>query len=570
MAFAWNVMEEKEFKQRIQEVFNKVSETLSRSLGPYGATTLIEQTGEYHFTKDGWAILKRINFSTPFEQNILSLLTDICIQVVVKVGDGSTSSIVAANNLLEKLQSSEELKRVRPKDLLDLLGACITNITNEIATKAKRVDTYTYNDIYRLAKISTNGDEHIAAMIQDIYKNTQNPSIEFLKGTSHETTYEVIEGYRGEVTYLDTIYATNDKGESHVQRPVLLFIDHDLNAEDHGFIIQIAKSVAQNEGRKLVVIAPRFDRLMLDAIRNEAIREHSLNGTISVTYCRASLVNKAQLTQYYDMAIMAGATVFNHALVQQFLDTMKADNEESQAKVTQESVDLIANSVGRVDKAVIGKRYTTISGFTNRNEHSYQAVLKDAKAKVEELTERNRSMNVVNGDLYKEQNRLSKLQGKMGVIYVGGSSSLSRNANFDLVEDAVKSCESAMTHGYNLGGNLVIPIVIDEYLEAHANEITAEETTILTLIAEAFKNVLFTVLHNAYPLDEDTTRYEEIFAKAKETGLCFDLVTQEYNSEVINSTEADIEILKAAGSIVGLILSSNQYLSIHPDKVMVD
>lgn len=64
----WNVITDEEFKSRAIAVFENVSSALSKSLGPYGATTIIENLGEHHFTKDGWAILKRIVYNMPLKQ----------------------------------------------------------------------------------------------------------------------------------------------------------------------------------------------------------------------------------------------------------------------------------------------------------------------------------------------------------------------------------------------------------------------------------------------------------------------------------------------------------------------
>ena len=53
-----NVIPEDEFRSRTREVFNYVSSVLTRTLGPYGSTTIIEQYGEMHITKDGFMVLK--------------------------------------------------------------------------------------------------------------------------------------------------------------------------------------------------------------------------------------------------------------------------------------------------------------------------------------------------------------------------------------------------------------------------------------------------------------------------------------------------------------------------------
>jgi chaperonin GroEL (HSP60 family) len=96
-----------------------------------------------HITKDGWQILKKIAFDDTIEQNILQLLVNISAQVVIKVGDGSTSSIVSANSILKQLESSDHLKTVRPKELINVLNRVVEAVTNEILEASTKFDIET-------------------------------------------------------------------------------------------------------------------------------------------------------------------------------------------------------------------------------------------------------------------------------------------------------------------------------------------------------------------------------------------------------------------------------------------
>ena len=62
----WNVIEEDDFKKALYDVFDDVSKALSKTLGPYGTTTIIEQFGEMHITKDGYQVLKSYHMKTQF------------------------------------------------------------------------------------------------------------------------------------------------------------------------------------------------------------------------------------------------------------------------------------------------------------------------------------------------------------------------------------------------------------------------------------------------------------------------------------------------------------------------
>jgi hypothetical protein len=46
-----------------------------------------------------------------------------------------------------------------------------------------------------------------------------------------------------------------------------------------------------------------------------------------------------------------------------------------------------------------------------------------------------------------------------------------------------------------------------------------------------------------------------------ELDQCYDLNTEEYSSDIINSARTDIEVLMSAITIIGTIMSANQYIA---------
>lgn len=560
----WNVIEENEFKKRITDVFDMVSNALTKSLGPYGSTTIIEQYGEMHITKDGWNVLKNIRFKDVIDQNIHALLLRISAQVVIKVGDGSTSAIVAANNILKELEKHSNLfKDIRPKDLMSMMNECTETIIKYIIKRAYIIDKNSDLDkIYKLAFISTNGDSEISEIITDIYRETGNPAIEYVASKTGDTKYDIIkEGYRGDITYLDTIFVNKDDGICSVAKPIILMFDHKLDMEVSLPIIAEAVGIALDKKTRLVVIAPNYDKMLLDYIRKNINIEFKSTGTSSIVYCRASLVSNMSHELYNDFAVMAGAEIIR----EQFLDDFDPKT--------------VSEYIGSVDEINIGPKNTFISGFTNRNATMYEKILLDAETKYNEKLQENEKNAIVDLKLNEYKQRFTKLKGSMGIIHVGGASSLEKKANMDLVDDAVKACESAFYNGYNCGGNLIIPYVIkNDILGCDISDDTLTydmpdtKRFMYQIISDAFKNVFLSVLSNKYAPasqgdpDEKTLDYMENIVDSCFNGdrelLCYDLIEEKYSTDVINSCLTDIEILKASVSIVSLLLSSNQYITI--------
>jgi chaperonin GroEL len=550
---SWNVVDESTFRARVRNVFNKVAVMMTNSLGPDGSNTVIEKFGDIHITKDGWNILKKIHFNDSIDNTILQLLVNIAAQVVIKVGDGSTSSIVAANELLKSIEAVPELQRVRPKQLIDSLSKIANNISAEILARSKKIDISTeegLDEIYRLALVSTNGEHPIADMIRTIYRESGNPSIEYIKSRTNRSHYDIIDGYQAPISFMDNLYINNsDDGTCDITKPLILMFDHRIDKEDHfDKIISHVINVSTQANRRLVVIAPRYEDNLLKYIQTSSNIEIRSRQTTQVVYARASLVNNLFQDFYNDFSIMTGGQIIReNDMVEAF-----REREENEAPFNLDPY------IGEVDKISIGGMNTTIGGFPQKNEGMYQIAVADAVTKYNKVEASNAELNVPNPDIYDLKKRVAKLKGKMGIIYVGGNSSLEKVANFDLVEDAVRASESAFNYGYNIGGNLIIPIVIKDLITQTEDK---TEKLIYELFSEAFRAVFARVIHNKY-FDWEPEAIAELVNNSVEQQKVYDLITDKYSADVINPSHTDIEITKAVTSIVALLMGANQFLSI--------
>lgn len=544
---AWNVVEQDQFKPRLRRVFTQAAEMLIRTLGPDGGTTIIENFGEVHITKDGWNIMKKIHFRDGIDNTIFHLITSIAAQVVTRVGDGTTSSIVSANELFKKIESSKELSGIRPKDLMDRLSNIATVISNEVLQASIKIDlndTESLDNIYRLASVSTNGDTAIPTIIKDIYDKTRNPHIEYVKSRTNRTAYEIVEGYQLSATFIDHIFINNaEDGTCDIQKPLILMFNHTISKDHFDYIIIKVVQQAMNDDRRVVVIAPMYDQLLLNMIKTQCNAEIRGSGTTSVVYNRIPLVNNLSHEMYNDFAILSGASIIR---------------ENDFAQIVDGEVPL-EDFVGEVDHMSIGIHKINVQGFPKRNESMYTVAMSDALSKFKKVEENNQDLNIITPELYELKKRISKLSCKMGVIHVGGNSQLEKTANFDLVEDAVRACESAFNYGFNIGGNLIIPITIAKLKERNA--IAESELALYNLFDAAFREVFAHVIRNRFT-DYSNEAIHEIVDNCVKQEQQFDLITEEYGVSVINPCHTDIEILKAATSIIALLVTSNQFVKI--------
>ena len=169
------------------------------------------------------------------------------------------------------------------------------------------------------------------------------------------------------------------------------------------------------------------------------------------------------------------------------------------------------------------------------------------------------------------------LLGNAAVFHVGGKTLTERMSRERLIDDATKACRSALENGVIYGGNLVIPKIITtnkEYLRDKLNErfgyLVDRDLTFfedfLNIIKDAFLESYKHVLENANITEEKTL---EIANKCIEESKFYNLKIREFedmqSTEVINSADTDIQIMQTCFSIIGILATSNQFITLNPD-----
>ena len=595
-----NVITEEEYRERIHLLFDDVSNTLSKTLGPYGATSVLDKVGDVMLSKDGWQVLKKLAYMDEVQNTLLGLIVKIAHQVVMRVGDGSTTSVVGANQLLQQMDDIAKKTNLRPKQLLDTLEEVVEDICDKIQEIAVPINKEgDLEEIYKLALVSTNGDSSIAEMIRTIYKETGNPAIEFNKSKSSNTTYEVLKGYKLQfMTYIDRIFINNDNGTCNIKKPIILMFNHKLEQDYFEPLIQPAIRAAIDRGQRLVVVAPYYDSFLLQRFARDLSLEFKATKTSTAVYAKGSLMDEHRADLFNDFAALCGCTIINESIA---LDVLKGDLEFK-----------VEDYLGEVEEMDIGEQSTFATGFIKKDEGMLQILEKDAISKYQDLHQAAEKSSTITEALVNAKQRMSKLKGNMGIINVGGSTELAKLANFDLVEDAVKACESAYLFGVTPGQTIGIQTAIQDLRNDEKYKKNKIGNMYLDAISNAYKDVTRILLENKFKehiphyvmnrllkesikaqavIDIEKTEIEfveivgadnisledgnwlqKFFHKFEKVFKTPDLdnifkpeaIVREMalDNTIINSCKTDIEVLRATAGIIGLLLSSNQYVAV--------
>lgn len=552
-----NVLSKEEFQSRVEKVFQMVSNTLSASFGAYGAPAIISNYPYTHVTKDGYTIFKNMTFDAEcgslVDCTIANMIGDICGRLNYKVGDGTTTAIVATNSIYQAYYARKEYFEnnfILPRDVMK----SFTEVKDELVERIQEKATVFTNDheemveaIRKIVNISSNGDETITNMIGEIYDKIGYPSISVELSKDGVTRYSITEGYRGQVFLTDKLYVNSDDGFSDHKNIDVIIFDHKVETECYQKIIAPLYNLSRQMGREFLVIAPAFsDTTMQNVIRKDMLDEYKREKKISLILCTCKAVTTTAKRNLADLAMLLDTTIIDRQLERTILDDVakhpedmmkfldyfdydrniegmaylvtKEDDPDSINITTKEELEDGVNPyetnesailVGFAGNCRLGVDYSVFSDF-HYNKDLYDRYLDDAKSVMDEMIDKYAKLGTFNFEVTEAMKRFNALQLKNATIEAGGDSELSKAMLKDSIEDAVRAADSAYNHGYIQGCNLTTILEIQKMKEEMENDESIAELSvdekkpydvkyvILNILLEGFTVVYLSVLRNAY------------------------------------------------------------------------
>lgn len=160
-----NVIPEDDFKRLVSEVFHSITENLRKTYGPYGRQVMINEANESLTTKDGYNTFCAISFRDPYKHKVYQAIRKICDRVNRVVGDGTTSCILLAEKMFNKINAIIQT----PDDMRNALIAFneierdYQNIEKLERDKAEgKVNPLTVPALFNLVNLADNYDNELA------------------------------------------------------------------------------------------------------------------------------------------------------------------------------------------------------------------------------------------------------------------------------------------------------------------------------------------------------------------------------------------------------------------------
>jgi len=546
-----------DYSIEVEKTLDFLASILSNTIGPYGSTTIIQdRLGSHVITKDGYTVLKQIRFKQDLPRTITEIVMNISKNLVRTVGDGSTSSVVLSSILYKELSQLLVKYKLSPKTLVDLLNASIPLFRDMIQNNAKKIDNNS-QELLNVAYIATNNDENVANLIYEIYNKIGNYGFISLEPDSRNDYYEISSGMEVPRGYTNFLFVNQlEQNLCKFEDPYIFMTNGSLTKSDLDFIVELTGQVCFSLKKPLVFIAKSYDSYVKTFFHENKVNNKSLE----LCAIDIALEDEKSYNRFNDLALFLGATP---------LDTL--NNEKLPISNGTEIFKFIER-LGKCKSSVISVSSSKfIEGYGN------QEKIEEHVKFLEEILNSMIDKNILYDDkIYDYKKRIASLSKSTAIIHVGGNTETERNTRTYLYEDAIYACESALNYGVNVGGNLILAkllkesdtfIKIKEQLIYIVNQYNDSEEILdkyLYAIQNAVRKMFMIILCNAN-IEENDAR--GITNKCIMEPIIYNLREGNYDTEnetkIINSCETDIEIIKASFSIIGLLVTSNQFLSIN-------
>lgn len=379
---------------------NKTVDAVRSTFGPNGSTVFIKDRNRLINTKDGVTVARFINLEDPFENIGAMLVKEVAEKSNSEVGDGTTSSCILIQSLVNKIQ--ESLVQYDKKYLLNQLNEIEKYLLEYLSKNKIDIDIENIRDV---ALIASNGDEEIANLLYSIFKNKgKNVDIRLEKIDEKGLSVEYSNGYTINRGYASPLFINNPSHEEcYLREPDVIVYPKEVNS-----IRDIAEILEQYANPKSPVV------FMCNYMNPQTIADISNNNMNNLLEC---LVVQTPINN-------------NEDDMQDLLSVINAEKEDDYF-------------IGSVDAVCARCQYTT---FIKDNMNT--------KDRVQELNKRLQDKSISKYDKEKVKSRIYQLQGGSATIRIGANSNVEQKEIEDRVEDAVKACQAALKNGVVPGGGI--------------------------------------------------------------------------------------------------------------------
>lgn len=390
-------------RKKLFEGISILTDAVKVTLGPKGKNVLLDFHDKYPvITKDGVSVAKEVKSPDILQNAGIKFLKGVAQKTCDEVGDSTTTSCILAHSLIKYgFESCDTGKS--PLLINEGIKLAVDTVVKYIKKQSIPVD---FDKLNNIATISANNDTFIGELISEGLKAVTLDGVLAIDDSPTGKTYlDIVKGMRFNRGYLSPFFATDEfTQECILENPYVICYQNKL---DNIQPIAGYLETASKNNIPVLVVANDFD--------SEVIRTFSVNklqNRLKIAAIRSPGFGETKKEVFEDFIISVGG------------------NPE------------IILSIGNAEKVTITQDTTTI--INGKGE------LADRIKTIEEQLA-NAQQDITKKSL---QERLTRLKGGVGILYVGGNSEAEQKELKDRCEDAICATKAAIDEGVVCGGGV--------------------------------------------------------------------------------------------------------------------
>jgi chaperonin GroEL len=515
-----------ESRNKLKSGVDKLANSVKVTLGPKGRNVVLGRVNQFAITKDGVSVAREVFLEDPEENLGAQMVKQVASNVARAAGDGTTTATVLAQSILTK-----GIKMIEagfdPMEIKSGIDKSLVIIKDHLQKNSIKINGV--EQIEQVATISANGDSNIGSIIARAMDEVGFDGVITVdESNTHETYLDLVKGMQFKSGYLSPYFINNiAKMEAHLENPVIFIYDGKIKGIK-GLVHLLEYS--NHVKRPLLVISNNIEG---DALQTLVMNK--ANGVLDVTAVNSPGYGQLKTEQLKDIAAIVGGTVLSEAMGHDIQN------------INPNSVAEILGSAERV--TVSAEETTVING--GGDQESVKARVDEIKSQIENQDNESEKL------ILKE--RLSKLEGGVAIIKVGGYTDIEIKEKRDRIDDALGATQAAVEEGILPGGGIALyraAIEISAEIEkSFSNDFIGDEKVGASILLESCKDPFNTIILNAGKnpeviskdlKDEYTSGYNS------RTGEYVDML----KSGIIDPAKVTRAAIENAASISGLMITT--------------
>lgn len=383
-----------------------VAEAVGKTIGPRGTNVFIDDPVSPKFTNDGASIAHRIELPHKLQNAGAWVAKNACAQTNDDAGDGTTTTVVLLDSVIDECLARPENKTVVMQSLLEAK-------TKALELLKKQSKPITQKDVIDVARISAE-NEPLAQLITEVVGKVGSKSVITVEDRTDgfESDYRLVQGYEAHVGFTSPYFADEKTGRAVHEDIAVLCTQKKLGTIQD---IKFFENLAQEKINSLVIVAEDIDPQIAGLfVQTHRVRAMNL------------LVIKAQGPLLEDIAAATGATVIS-----------------DETGVTFDTLD-VKKHLGKASKVISEEKKTVfMSGATSAGKQA---------RRLEDFARQNPNQF----EAKKLRERAQKLKGGVAVIRIGAHTDAERNYLRDKADDTIHAVQSALDEGVVAGGGMAL------------------------------------------------------------------------------------------------------------------